>query len=168
MLDKILVAVISGADRPATINILKQLIEILSFQFDFQKKVYANVELLRSKPASMETYGVNMDDTQIALTTLTNIEITEREDYSRNFSLVVQTIQRIYVYSHIHDNTSVAVILKELDDADMVRRLKDATAASNLGRRSNTKVVSNSVSYFQSLIQDTVTGRDDGYATSKG
>ena len=107
MLDKILVAVISGADRPATINILEQLIEILSFQFDFQKKVYANVELLRSKPASMETYGVNMDDTQIALTTLTNIEITEREDYSRNFSLVVQTIQRIYVYSHMHDNTSV-------------------------------------------------------------
>ena len=55
----------------------------------------------------METYGVNMDDTQIALTTLTNIEIAAREDYGHNFFLVVQTIQRIYVYSHMHDNTSV-------------------------------------------------------------
>ena len=167
-LEKIFVAVVSGANRPAAIDILKQLVEVLSFQLDFQKKVHANVELLRSKPASMETYSVNMDDTQIALTILTNIKIAAREDYGRKFVLVVQTIQRIYVYSHIHDNTSVAVILKELDDADMVRRLKDATTASNLGRRSNTKAMSNSVSYFQSLIQDTATGRDDGYATSKG
>ena len=116
----------------------------------------------------METYSVNMNDTQIALTILTNIEIAAREDYGRIFFPVVQAIRRIYVYSHIHDNTSVAVILKELDDADMVRRLKDATAASNLGRRSNTKAMSNSVSYFQSLIQDTANGCDNGYATSKG
>ena len=70
--------------------------------------------------------------------------------------------------SSLFSPACVAVILKELDDADMVRRLKDATTASNLGRRSNTKAMSNSVSYFQSLIQDTANGRDDGYETSKG
>ena len=39
-------AAIQGADRPNTSDVLEQLASILSFRFDFQKKVITNVELL--------------------------------------------------------------------------------------------------------------------------
>ena len=39
-------AVIQGTDRPSTTNILELLVAILAFQFNFQKKVKANVEIL--------------------------------------------------------------------------------------------------------------------------
>eukprot|EP00804_Cyclotella_cryptica_P021957 CCRYP_000902-RA/>CCRYP_000902-RA protein AED:0.67 eAED:0.68 QI:0/0/0/1/1/1/2/0/488 len=38
---------------------------ILSFRFDFQKKVITNVELLRAKIARMHSYGIVVDDTQL-------------------------------------------------------------------------------------------------------
>ena len=72
---------IQGADRPATGDILGHLIEIISTRFDFRKKIINNVEALRAKTARLSTYGVNMDDTQIALIILANIEVTSTQEY---------------------------------------------------------------------------------------
>ncbi len=58
---------IQGADRPATGDILSHLLNIISTRFDFRKKITNNVEALRAKTARLHTYGVNMDETQIAL-----------------------------------------------------------------------------------------------------
>jgi hypothetical protein len=76
---------IQGADRPATGDILGHLIEIISTRFDFRKKVINNVEALRSKTARLHTYGINMDDTQIALIILANIEVAAAQDYGAEF-----------------------------------------------------------------------------------
>ena len=66
-------AAIQGADRPATGDILGQLIEVISTKFDFRKKVVNNVEALRAKCARLTSYGVALDDTQLALIILANV-----------------------------------------------------------------------------------------------
>ena len=87
-------AVISGTNRPATIDVLEQLVKVLSFHFDFKKKVHANVELLQSKATRMETYGVNADGTHITLTILAKTRIAARDDYAREFRPVLQAIRK--------------------------------------------------------------------------
>ena len=100
----------------------------------------------------METYGANVDDTHIALTILANIEIAVSEDYGLEFRPALHAIKKTYVYNPVHDNTSVAMILKDLTNPDTVRCLKNAPTASNFGPRGNAKSVANSVSYLQSLM----------------
>jgi len=119
---------IQGADRPATGDILSHLLNIISTRFDFRKKITNNVEALRAKTARLHTYGVNMDETQIALIILANVEAAATQDYGEEFKISLQTIRRRYNYSHVHDAASIAVILAELAAADAVRQLKDAPA----------------------------------------
>ena len=52
------------------------------------------MELLRSKAERVETYGVNVDDTQIALVILANIKIAAREDYGHKFRPALQVIRK--------------------------------------------------------------------------
>lgn len=141
---------VQGADRPATGDILSHLIEIISTRFDFRKKVINNVEALRAKTARIHTYGINMDDTQIALIILANIEVAAAQDYGAEFKTALQTIRRRYNYSHVHDATSIAAILTELAAADAVRQLKDAPAPS--------KGVANAVAEQYSLLSQLMQG----------
>ena len=50
-------AIIQGADRPATMDILDQLVTTLSTPFDFQRKIIHNYEVLKSHASRMATYG---------------------------------------------------------------------------------------------------------------
>ena len=144
---------IQGADRPATGDILGHLINIISTRFDFRKKIINNVEALRSKTARLSTYGVNMDDTQIALIILANIEVAATQDYGNEFKTALQTIRRRYNYSHVHDATSIAAILTELAAADAVRQLKDAPAPS----KGFANAVAEQYSTFAQLLQGAAT-----------
>jgi hypothetical protein len=47
-LKDVIAAVLQGADRPKTANVLAQLLAIIQFSFDFRMKVSANMELLHS------------------------------------------------------------------------------------------------------------------------
>ena len=89
-------AAIQGADRPNTSDVLEQLASILSFQFNFQKKVITNVELLRAKIARMHSYGIVVDDTQLALVLLANIELATSEAWCWEFCPALQTIRRAF------------------------------------------------------------------------
>ena len=60
----------------------------------------------------------------------------------------MQTIQKTYPYNHVHDATSLAVILKELTGADGVRDYKEAPALSAGAAHSVTKAVT----YLQAMI----------------
>ena len=84
------------------------------------------MELLRAKVGSMQSYGINIDDTQLALILLANIETAASEDFGREFRPALQTIRRRYPYNFVHDTTSLQDILTELAGADTVRKLKDA------------------------------------------
>ena len=156
---------IQGADRPATGDILGHLIDIISTRFDFRKKINNNVEALRAKTARLHTYGINMDDTQIALIILANIEVAATQDYGTEFKTALQTIRRWYNYSHVHDATSIAVILAELAAADAVRQLKDAPAP----QRGVANAVADQFSALAQLMQGTAyasTSDEEGSAAA--
>eukprot|EP00956_Cyclotella_meneghiniana_P028879 scaffold68484_cov41-Cyclotella_meneghiniana.AAC.1 len=144
---------IQGADRPATGDILGHLVEIISTRFDFRKKIINNVEALRAKTARLSTYGVNMDDTQIALIILANIEVAATQEYGSEFKTALQTIRPRYNYSHVHTAASIAAIITELAAADAVRQLKDAPAPSK--RFAN--AVADQYSTFAQLLQGAAT-----------
>ena len=74
-LHKVIKAVIAGSDRPANVNVLDQLVEIINFALNFQTKISTSVELLQVKAAQMATYGIDIVDPQIGLTILANIKI---------------------------------------------------------------------------------------------
>ena len=48
----------------------------------------------KTESVRMETYGVNVDDTQIALVILANIKIAAREDYGHKFRPALQVIRK--------------------------------------------------------------------------
>ena len=121
-------AVMQGADRPSTTDILEQFMGIIAFTFNFQKKVGANMELLRAKVGSMQSYGITIDKTQLSLILLANIKTAASEDYGREFCPALQTIRRKYPYNHVHTAASLLDMLTKLAGANTVRKLKDAPA----------------------------------------
>lgn len=156
---------IQGADRPATGDILAHLVAVISTRFDFRKKIINNVEALRAKTARLRTYGINMDDTQIALIIIANVEAAATHEYGEEFKIALQTIRRRYNYSHVHDTASIAVILAELAAADAVRQLKDAPAPS----KGTANAVAEQFSAFAQLLQGATYGTssdDDGTAAA--
>ena len=98
----ILAAIMQGADHPNMADVLKQLVAIVQFNFDFWKKVSANMELLRAKARCMHSYGINIDPTQLAFILLANIDVAASEDWSCVFCPALQPIRRRFTYNHAH------------------------------------------------------------------
>lgn len=148
LLEEVLAAVVQGADRPNSSDVLAQLLHVIQFEFDFRKKVSANMELLRAKAGRMTAYGITVDDSQLALVLLANIDIASSHDWGREFRPTLQTIRRRFTYNHAHNATTVAAMLKELAGADGVRKLNDAPAPTGTAN-----AVSNQVSLLTQLLQ---------------
>ena len=167
-LHELIEAAFSGADRPATVDVLELACEIMGFHFNFQKKVHANVELLRAKAASLSAYGISFDESQIALIIIANIEMAAKGDYGREFRTVLQDTRRTYNYNHKHNAASVKAILKLLASADEVRTLKDAPAPNDLGGSTANSVAAESASYLEQLIHgpDTESEYESAYAAT--
>jgi hypothetical protein len=98
----------------------------MRFSFNFHKKVSANMELLRSKAGRMQSYGIAIDDTQLALVLLANIDLAASKNWGHEFHLTIQSIPCKYAYNYTHTTASITDILKELASADGVRKLTDA------------------------------------------
>jgi hypothetical protein len=75
------------------------------------KKVITNVELLHAKIARMHSYGIVVDDAQLALVLLANVELTTSEAWGREFRPALQTIGRAYSYNYAHTSGSITTIL---------------------------------------------------------
>ena len=112
---------ISGANRPTTNDVLKQLIEVINHSFDFRKKVSINMELMQLNAAQMATYGIVIGIPQLTLTLLANIETATKSDYGCEFRSVMHAIRKKYAYNHVHDAMSLQTILTELAGANGVR-----------------------------------------------
>ena len=153
-------AAIQGADRPNTSDVLEQLTSILSFRFDFQKKVITNVKLLRAKIARMHSYGIVVDNTQLALVLLANIELATSEAWGREFRPALQTIRRAYAYNFAHTNDSITVILRELAGADGVRKLNEAPSSST----GAANAVTDQIAYLTSLLHQQPVDDTEGAA----
>ena len=85
-------AAIQGANRLDTADILGLLTTILAFKFDFQCKVSSNMEILQAKIARIHSYGITIDDTQLAITLLTDIKLAANKDYGCEFRPAIQAI----------------------------------------------------------------------------
>ena len=55
-----------------------QLLHIIQFTFDFRKKVSSNMKLLCSKAGHMHSYGITIDDAQLALVLLANTALATK------------------------------------------------------------------------------------------
>jgi len=152
-LEDVLAAVVQGADRPNTAGMLTQLLHIIQFTFDFCKKVCAIMELLRSKAGPMHSYGITIDDTQLALVLIANIALATSEDWGREFRPTLQTIRRCYVHNYVHNATSITDMLRELTTADGVGKLNDAPAP-----RGTANAVTDHVSLLMQLLQQQAMG----------
>ena len=152
-LHELIAAVVQGANRPATADVLEMFTAVIAHQFNFQKKISYNVELLKSKAARLAAYGVTVDDTHLALITLANVEVATHEEYGTEFRIAMQAVRRKYPFNHKHDATSFEEVLKELASADGVRKLKDAPEPS----LQQANAVNNQISYLTKLMQETAT-----------
>ena len=119
-LEDVLAAVIQGADCPNTADVLNQLLAIIQFVFDFCKKVNANMELLWSKVGRLTSYGITIENMQMALILLANIDTAASNEGGHKFHSTLQTIHRCYAYNCVHDTTSISDMLRELAGADGV------------------------------------------------
>ena len=148
---EVMKAAIEGADRPSATDVLDQVLEIIHHPFDFRKKISINMELMQSNAARMATYGIVISIPQLTLTLLANTENACKHEYGREFRSAMQTIRKTYPYNHVHNATSLAVILKELAGADGVRNYKEAPAPSAGAAHS----VTEAVTFLQQMIGGT-------------
>jgi hypothetical protein len=93
------------------------------------KKVITNIELLRAKIARMHSYGIIVDDTQLAFILLANVKLATSKAWGREFCPALQTIRRADTYNHAHTSNSITTILRELARTDGVHKLNVAPAA---------------------------------------
>jgi hypothetical protein len=85
MLFAVMAAAIDGANQPSTTNMLEQLLEVINYTFDFQKKVSVIMELMQLNAARMTTYGITISISQLTLTLLANIKNATKAKYGREF-----------------------------------------------------------------------------------
>jgi hypothetical protein len=146
-LEDVLTTIVQGAHSPNTANILKQLLHIIQFTFDFCQEVSANMNLLHSKAGRMHSYGVTIDDIQLALLLLANIALATSENWGQEFCPTIQTIHRRYAYNYVHDTASITDMLCELASADGIRKLNDVPVPSGTDN-----TVTDHVSLFMQLL----------------
>ncbi len=61
---------------------------------------------------------------------LANINMAAKSNYGLKFHATMHAISKKYTYNHVHDATSLQVLLTELVGANGVQVLKDAPAPS--------------------------------------
>ena len=95
----------------------------------------------------MAMYGIIIVMLQLVLTLLANINISTKSEYCHKFRLAIHAINKKYTYNHMHNATSLQIILPELAGANEVRVLNDAPTPSARTVHS----VANSVSFLHSM-----------------
>ena len=118
--------------HPATTTILDALVKLLQLQFDFRKRVSTNVELLQVKNTKVKAFGLEATEAQIVLTVMANVENAAEQGYGRAFRAPLEAIRNKYAYYHKHEVTSLKDVLDLLATADTHRRMRDATAPTEL------------------------------------
>ena len=96
---------IAAADLPATNSVLDALVEILQWQFDFRKKVSANVEVLKAKNTKVKAFRLKATTAQLVLTIMANVASMAEHDYGRAFCTPLKTVCTSFKYDYKHDAT---------------------------------------------------------------
>lgn len=86
------------------------------------------MELLHSKAGRLHSYGIKINNTQLAIVHIANIDVAVSDDWGHKFRPALKAIRRKFPYNHAHNTASIAAMLTKLAGADGVRKLHDALA----------------------------------------
>lgn len=153
-LPDLLDAITRNATRPQTADILDATTAVLQTEFDFRQTVTRNMEVLRAEIERLSTFGVAIDNTQIALILISNVERASKERWGRDFRDVTSHVRRTYAYDHGHDAASIADIMNECRGADDIRDVRDAPAPATATGRGTANSVADSFGYLDRIIRE--------------
>ena len=114
--------------RPEVDDVLENLLEVYQYDFDFRMPVKHGLSQLRMMANKLKPFGITPGEPELTLIILANIHHAKEQDWGHEFRAAMSAIRKKYNYDYIHDATSLAVIIKELSDADELRNMKLAPA----------------------------------------
>jgi hypothetical protein len=109
-------------------DVLQQVVDTVNYTFDMRKKISTNMETLRAKANRIVAYGINHDESFLALTLMSNVTVAAQHEWGHEFRPAIQTIRMQYPYNHTHNATSLNKIMQELAAVDAVRSLKESVS----------------------------------------
>ena len=164
-LHDVLAAVIAGANRPTTAEVHENLLEALTTDFDFRKKMSTNLEALRTNCTRLGNYGIMINEPMLVLIVFMNIEEAIQHPWGRDFRARMEAIRELYKHDYVHTATSLAAIMLELGKADSMRDMKVAPAPNNL-RSGSANSVAASISRVQDMMEGLSSASEYGASNS--
>ena len=126
----LLQAIRDGSIRPEHQDVLDLGMKVLSFRFDWRKKIPANLEQLKVIIERGKAFGLNIDVTFLVRVLLANLHEAIQHDWGRDLFESHQKLRKRYPYSTVHNATTLQAILSELTPADNTRDPSKAPAPS--------------------------------------
>ena len=121
-------AVSAAAKRPTEREMLKIKQSILQYSFDWRKSFQQNMEQFRLQITKLTSYSLTCDTNEQVLVILSNVHEASQHDYGRDLRETLRTIRQAYKHDHVHDDASLANILRLLTSADSLRDPAEAPA----------------------------------------
>ena len=131
-LHKVITVILYGDDRPTTMNVHKNLLEVMTHDFDFRRKTATNLEALHSMVAKMATYDIGIPEAQLVLTVFANIASVMAHEYGREFRSAMAAIRKLFGHQYDHTVSPLKAVMKDFGSADGIRAMKKAPSPSNL------------------------------------
>ena len=121
-----------GAERPDSIAIRKQIASIMAFEFDWRETRATIQERLAADTEKAAAFGVTIAHDVKATIILANIATAARFDSGGTENGDAQRkIRAAYRYNHVHDDTSIKFIMKQITTADEQRDLATISGTSS-------------------------------------
>lgn len=121
-------AIAAAAKRPTKKEMLGIKMAALQYSFSWQKSFLQNMEQFRLLINKLTLYSLTCNTNKNVLAILTNVYAASQHDYGRDFRETLRTIHQTYAHDHIHDDASLANILRLLTSADSLRDPAEAPA----------------------------------------
>jgi hypothetical protein len=121
-------AVAAAAKRPTEKEMLGIKMAALRYTFDWRKSFQQNMEQFRLLINKLSSYSLTCDTNEHVLVILSNVHAACQHEYGRDFRETLRTIRQTYAHDHVHDDTSLADILRLLTSADSLRDPAEAPA----------------------------------------
>lgn len=171
LLYELIQAVRDGAIRPEHHDILRLAKTVIEFQFDWRKKIQANLEQLKVLIERGKSSGLNLDVTFIVSVLLANLHSAIQHDWGRDLFESHQKIRKQYPHGTTHTATSLQAIMTELTAADNARDPSNAPAPSKAAAYAaeafdNSTVGTDPLTYLSSFLQDDESTQESAFGAT--
>jgi hypothetical protein len=122
-----------NAVRPEVDDVLEMITEMYQYNFNFRKPIKHSTAQLKAMATRLKPFRINPAKPELTVILLANIHHAKEQDWGQEFHAAMAVIRKKYTYDHVHDATSLALILKELAGADKLQAMK-LTLAPNTSK----------------------------------